>query len=179
VGTFVALLRGVNIGKAKRVPMERLRALLAGLGYTDVRTLLNSGNAVFRSTSRSPAACAGAIEGALAGELEVAVPVVVLSARTLDRVVAGNPFAGAADPSRLLVAFTQEAADLASLRAIEPLVAPAEGFAIGSDAAYLYCAAGILQSKAGEALLGRLGRSATTRNWATTLKLHALAGAGA
>ena len=47
--TFVALLRGVNVGKAKRVPVTELRALLSGLGYTGVTTLLNSGNAVFRA----------------------------------------------------------------------------------------------------------------------------------
>ena len=46
---FVALLRGVNVGKAKRVPMAELRDLLSSLGYTGVATLLNSGNAVFRA----------------------------------------------------------------------------------------------------------------------------------
>ncbi len=50
---YVALLRGVNVGKAKRVPMADLRAVLAGLDCTDVATLLNSGNAVFRSKARS------------------------------------------------------------------------------------------------------------------------------
>ena len=58
---------------------------------------------------------------------------------------------------------------------IETLVMPPESFVLGKYAAYLYCANGILESKAGEALLGKLGRSATTRNRATTLKLHALA----
>ena len=53
--TFIALLRGINVGKAKRVPMAELRALLAGLGYGDVQTLLNSGNAVFTHANASPA----------------------------------------------------------------------------------------------------------------------------
>jgi hypothetical protein len=61
------------------------------------------------------------------------------------------------------------------LSSIEPLVRAPEKFVIGKNAAYLYCAAGILESKAGEALLGRAGSVATTRNWATTLKLNALA----
>ena len=52
--TFVALLRGVNVGKSKRVPMAEFRMLLSGLGYTDVVTLLNSGNAVFRARSGTP-----------------------------------------------------------------------------------------------------------------------------
>ena len=59
---------------------------------------------------------------------------------------------------------------------LEALVAPPEGFAVGKHAAYLHCASGILESKAAEALLGKAGRAATTRNWATTLKIHAIVG---
>lgn len=174
--TFIALLRGVNVGKAKRVPMERLRVLLAGLGYTDVTTLLNSGNAVFRSRIRSPAACAKAIERALADDLEIEVPVIVKSSQELAQVVSENPFASSAlDHSRLLVALTQDVAGLSALRGIEPLVAASEGFAVGTLAVYLHCANGILESKAAKALLGKFGKSATTRNWATTLKLDARA----
>ena len=58
-----ALLRGINVGKAKRVPMAELRALLAGLGYGDVQTLLNSGNAVFTHANASPAAVERALRG--------------------------------------------------------------------------------------------------------------------
>ena len=86
-----------------------------------------------------------------------------------------NPFAvDAAQHSRFLVAFAQEPKSLADLAVIEPLVQPPERFAIGRHAAYLHCANGILESRAGTALLGKAGRSATTRNLATTLKLHAL-----
>ena len=101
---------------------------------------------------------------------------VVKSATEFAAVVAENPLKfDAEDHSRLLVAFTQDSQALAGLAPIRALVVPPEQFAIGQNAAYLLCAAGILQSKAGEALLGKAGRSATTRKWATTLKLHALA----
>jgi uncharacterized protein (DUF1697 family) len=63
---------------------------------------------------------------------------------------------------------------LPELAAIESLVTPQEKFAIGKNAAYLHCAAGILKSKAAESLLYRAGRLATCRNWATVLKLQAL-----
>jgi uncharacterized protein (DUF1697 family) len=172
--TFVALLRGVNVGKAKRVPMAELRALLTGLGHTGVATLLNSGNAVFSAAKGTPARHAAEIAAALSTRLKVEAPVIVKSAKELAAIVAGNPLAeGAADPSRLLVAFVQEAGVLPGLGAIEPLVVPPEKFAVGKGAAYLHCAAGILESKAGAALLGKLGKSATTRNWATVLKLQA------
>ncbi len=175
--TFVALLRGVNVGKAKRVPMAEFRKLLAGLGYTDVATLLNSGNAVFRSKPGAPARIASDIAAAISRTLKVEVPVIVKSAKEFAAIVADNPFEiGASDHSRFLVVFTQEAATLAELAEIATLVTPPERFAIGRHAAYLHCADGILKCKAGEVLLGRLGRRATTRNLATTLKLHALTG---
>ncbi len=176
---FVALLRGVNVGKAKRVPMAEFRELLSGLGYTEVVTLLNSGNAVFRATKGAPAKHAATIAAALAAELSVEVPVVVKSAKEFAAIVAENPIVAEAEQhSRLLVAFAPDPRALTSLAAVQPLVAAPEQFAIGKHAAYLLCASGILQSKAGEALLGKAGKLATTRNWATTLKLHALASAG-
>lgn len=97
--TFVALLRGINVGKARRIPMAALRVLLGELGYTNVATLLNSGNAVFSAAKGTAAQHAAAISEAIAARL---------------------------------------------------------------------------QSKAGKALLGKAGQSATTRNWATVLKLQAL-----
>ena len=173
--TFLALLRGVNVGKARRVPMATLRSLLAGLGYGEIHTLLNSGNAVFRARGSSAARHAQAISAAIDGALGIDVPVIVKSASDLSAIVAANPLALAAtDPARLLVAFVQDTQGLAALHGIEGLVAPPEGFHIGQHAAYLHCAGGILESKAGAALLGTMGRAATTRNWATTLKLQAL-----
>lgn len=72
------------------------------------------------------------------------------------------------------MAYVQDSAALATLAPVRALVRGDEAFAIGKHAAYFHCPAGILQSKAGEALLGRAGSAATTRNWATTLKLQAL-----
>ena len=176
MATYVALLRGVNVGKAKRVPMADLRDVLAGLGCTDVVTLLNSGNAVFRSKARSTSGCAAAIARALAARFGFDVPVVVKSTPELSAIVAGNPLRFTeADHSRLLVAFVQEAAQLASLRGLDSLVVPPEQFTVGRHGAYLLCASGLLESKAGAALLGKAGQAATTRNWATVLKLHTLA----
>lgn len=173
---FVLLLRGVNVGKARRVPMAELRNVLSGLGYSGVATLLNSGNAVFQATGGTPSSHAGHIASALADQLNIDVPVVVKSAREFASIVSECPLAvEASQHSRLLVAFVQEPRTLATLAPIEPLVVPPEQFAVGSQAAYLLCAAGLLESRAGEALLGKTGRAATTRNWATVLKLQALA----
>ena len=156
--------------------MVEFRSILTGLGYTGVATLLNSGNAVFRAASGTSARHASSIAAALAAHLKLDVPVMVKSARELAAIVAECPIkADPSDHSRFLVAFVQEPKALAGLASIERLVAPPEEFGIGSQAAYLLCAAGILESKAGEALLGKVGQSVTTRNWATVLKLQALA----
>ena len=174
---WVVLLRGVNVGKAKRVPMADLRRLLEGLGCTDVRTLLNSGNAVFGApAARTPARLATDLAHELRAQFGVDVPVVVKRASDLDAIVRDNPLSfGDDDHPRLLVAFPADTRALAALDAIRPLLAKGEQLAIGAKAAYLLCAKGILDSRAGEALLGKAGRAATTRNWATVLKLQALA----
>jgi uncharacterized protein (DUF1697 family) len=100
----------------------------------------------------------------------------VLGAPVLRDLVSGNPLqVDASQHSRLLVAFAQEPAALAALANLESLVRPPERFAVGAHAAYLHCAGGILESRAGSALLGKAGQALTTRNWATVLKLAALA----
>jgi len=173
----VALLRGVNVGKGNRVPMAELRALLEDMGCSRVRTLLNSGNAVFWSPGRSAPTLAGRIHAALLERLGVDVRVMVKSGSDMAAIAAGNTLAAAAtDPSRMLVAFAASAPDLAGLAAIRPLVRAPERFVIGRHAAYLWCVNGILESKAGAALLGKPGRAVTTRNWATVGKLVALLG---
>jgi uncharacterized protein (DUF1697 family) len=173
--SFVALLRGVNIGKAKRVPMAELREIVEDLGGTGVATLLNSGNVVFRRQKASPARIAAELSAAIEQRLGIAVPVIVKAAAEFAAIIRENPFAGeAADPSRVLVAFTQAPKALAALSSLAPLASPPERFAVRGNAAYLSCPAGILESRVGAALLGQAGASVTTRNWATCLKLQAL-----
>lgn len=173
---YIALLRGINVGKAKRVPMAELRALLSGLGHTDVATLLNSGNATFHASRGASAKHARDIAAAISSELQVEVPVIVKTVKELAMILAENPFrVDAAGHSRFLVVFTQQSKALAGLTAVKPLVTASEKFAIGEHAAYLHCPEGILESKVGKALLGKAGDSVTTRNWATVLKLQDLA----
>ena len=173
---FVALLRGINVGKAKRIPMAELRTMLGELDYTDVTTLLNSGNAVFQASKGTSAKHAAQISAAIANKFQFEVPVIVKSAKELATIVSENPFAeDAPDHSRLLVAFVQETKALSELQPLSSLAVAPEEFIVGKHAAYLHCVTGILESKVGAALLGKAGKAATTRNWATVLKLQALA----
>jgi uncharacterized protein (DUF1697 family) len=178
MATYVALLRGVNVGGAKRVPMATFRDILSGLGYSNVATLLNSGNAVFRAPAGAATNHANAIAKGIAEELSLEVPVLVKSAEELAAIVAENPLSGGkSEAARLLVAFAADKVSLAALGSIANLAQPPDRFFLGSEAAYAYCHAGSLVSPVGAALLGKRGRGVTTRNWTTTLKLHALASA--
>lgn len=175
---FVVLLRGVNVGKGNKVPMAEFRALLEELGHTAVKTLLNSGNAVFTAASQTPQQpqqLAGGIAAAVKQRFGVDTPVIVKSAADFAAIVTGNPIVPPqAEHPRFLAVFTMDRARLQELEALRPLLRPGERLAITADAAYLHCAGGLLQSKAGEALLGQAGRGLTTRNWGTTLKLAGL-----
>ena len=179
IGRQVALLRGINVGRAKRVAMADLRALCESLGYRDVKTLLNSGNVVFTVPGTGRIDPATRIEKAMAERLGISARVTVISAREVATAVADNPLLEVAgDPSRLLVAVLN---DPAHRQRLEPLArqdwAP-EALAVGRRVAYLWCAEGILASPLAAAVNRALGDAATARNWSTMLKLKALAEAG-
>lgn len=175
---FVALLRGVNVGTGNRVPMAEFKAILERVGYTDVSTVLNSGNAVFTSPDRRPGTHAASIASALQETLGVCTPVIVKSATELSRIIGASPFTPpAADHSTYLVAFAADQDALRALAPLEALAQPPERFVVTPVAAFLHCPAGILASRVGTSLLGKAGARVTTRNWATVVKLSLRVGA--
>jgi uncharacterized protein (DUF1697 family) len=177
---YVALFRGINVGKAKRIAMADLRALLGKLGYTDVQTLLNSGNAVFTGVAGPATQHADRIRQAVLKKTGVDALVIVKSAKDVAGIIEGNALeAVASDPARLLVALTSEVKALTSVKALARAEWGDEKIHVGKHAAYLWCANGILESKAAVALLKGLDGTGTTRNWATLNKIHALMGKGA
>ena len=173
--THIALLRGINVGKAKRVAMADLRKLMEELGYGDVKTLLNSGNVLFASRDASSVEIARQIEVGMRTQLAVNSRVFVLTTQELEVVVDQNPLETvAADPARFLVGFLAEPAQRIAL---EPLLEQdwmPEAFAVGDYAAYLWCSEGILASRLMTAVGQAIGSAITTRNWTTVLKLLAL-----
>ena len=171
----IALLRGVNVGKAKRVPMAELRALMEALGYANVRTLLNSGNAVFDARSGTAAAHAKQLRAAILAQCGVDCEVVVKTAADLAAAIAEHPLRRHADDdARMLVMFTQEASSLALLKPLEDGDWAPEAFAVGQHAAWLWCANGIIESRIAKAVGKLLVARGTARNWATVEKLQAM-----
>lgn len=173
---YIALLRGINVGRAKRIAMADLRRVVAGLGHGNVRTVLNSGNVLFEAEpDASPNRLAPRIQSAIAAELGVFARVMVLAADDLAAIVHDNPILEIDDPSRFLVAFVADPADLVKLEPLTREVWAPDRLVIGSRAAYLWCAGGILESRMLPAFTKVAGDAVTTRNWATVLKLQAAA----
>lgn len=173
---YVLLLRGINVGGHKRVPMADLKVMLAGLGYANVRTLLNSGNAVFDTPrTTQPERLASTIESAIERTFGFSSRSFVLTSEELDTVVAENTLAVVCDnPSRLMVAYYGSAADREKVAPLTRQSWSPEALEVGSKAAYVWCPAGILESELFDAVGRSLKSGVTTRNWATTSKLQAL-----
>jgi len=183
MSVYVALLRGINVGRAKRISMAELRAVFEALGHSQVRTLLNSGNVIFtakgsergRSAGRTPATAmlATPIERAIERDLGISSRVTVFSAAELDRAVRENPLAEASRiPSRFLVAFLRDPADRPRLAPVEAGRWTPERIAVGTRVAYLWCPDSITESPLLKAVTRATGDGMTARNWTTVMKLH-------
>jgi uncharacterized protein (DUF1697 family) len=170
----VALIRGINVGRAKRIAMADLRSLMTALGYQDVRTLLNSGNIVF-SAPAARANHALRIERAITERIGVSARVTVLDGAEIRTIVRENSLGSMAEnPSRLMVCVPADAAARTKLVPLTTREWSPEGFALGRRAAYIWCPDGIIDSKAAKEVDRALGDAVTTRNWNTMTKLHLL-----
>jgi uncharacterized protein (DUF1697 family) len=148
----VALLRGVNItATSTRVAMSDLRELFEGLGFRNVRTLLNSGNIVFSTGSKSGDVL-GRIEKALAARVGRALPVVVLTGDEVVAAVEGNPLGACREPVVAARRRSQGPADGARLKPLLKQRWTPEKLAVGERVAYLWCAKGVAKSPLGAAV---------------------------
>jgi uncharacterized protein (DUF1697 family) len=174
--TYVALVRGINVGRAKRVAMADFRALLEGLGYREVRTLLNSGNAVFTAPKSAVSALATHIEEAMSRKLRVTANVTVLSVSELQAAVDALTLrTEGRDPSRLMVGFFRTPADERRVDDIVRQQWTPDEVATGPRVVYVWCPESILESRAFEAIGRAAGDGITTRNWSTVTRLLAMA----
>jgi uncharacterized protein (DUF1697 family) len=179
---YAVLLRAVNLGSHGRVSMADLRRLLESLGYADVRTYLQSGNAVVSSSERDPGRLGRAVEKALSDELGIDTGVLVRTGPELAAVIAGNPFPEAlAKPALLHVAFLSADPTRAAMAGLDPAAYTPDEFRLGDRAVYLRYATGSGRSKLGPALgrvLAPIGVVATARNWNTVKALADMTAGG-
>jgi uncharacterized protein (DUF1697 family) len=172
--TYAGLVRGINVGKARRLAMADLRELVKAEGFTDPRTLLNSGNVVFSGATHPFPTLAARLETAIETRVGFRPHVVVVDAAWMDVVLQENPLTQADNPSRLLVGFVQDTHRLESVRELASRDWGSEALAVGSRAVYLWMPDGILESRVLHELGTRIGPWLTTRNWSTVQKLQVL-----
>jgi uncharacterized protein (DUF1697 family) len=172
----VALLRGVNVGAAKRLAMAALQAAFEGAGGRKVETLLQSGNVVFDASADEGEAIAARARASLARAADIDATIVLRDGDGWRRLVAGNPFLTAdADPDALHAACLSAAPSAERLARLEPDRSPPDRFVVVGADVYLNLPNGVARSKPSNAWLdARLGVVSTIRNWRTVMKLAAM-----
>ena len=177
-GVYIALLRAINVGGAKKLLMADLRAMFEAAGCTDVRTYIQSGNVVFQAELALAARIPALIEAEIAAGKGFQVPVVTRSAAEMDTVARGNPFlAAGADPARLHVGFLAEAPTAERIAELDLDRSPSDAFEVRGREVYFHFPNGTARSKLTVDYFDRtLGTVCTMRNWRTVRKLLDMAG---
>ena len=173
----IALLRGVNVGGHTKVAMADLRAIVDELGFAGARTLLNSGNLVFRAEGTGGGTLEETLERAAAERLDLRTDFVVRTASEWAEVIASNPFPDEAlrDPGHLLVMALKDGPSEDSIVALCAAIDGNEVVRAIANNAYITYPDGIGRSKLTLARIERgLGVRGTARNWNTVRKLAEL-----
>jgi uncharacterized protein (DUF1697 family) len=172
----VALLRSINLGSHKRVAMDDLCEVFTKLGFSDVRSLLQTGNVMFRSQSR-PTQLERRLEREVDKRLALQTEFFVRNADEWTSVVSHNPFRDEArrDPAHLVVVFLKDAPDANRVNALQAAITGRERVGAHGKQAYIVYPDGIGRSRVTSSLIERkLATRGTGRNWNTVLKIAEL-----
>ncbi len=175
---YISILRGINVGGQKSVKMDALREVFEKLGFKNVLTYVQSGNIIFHYRSEEPRAIEQKIQKQIKSVFGFDVPVIVLTLRTLKRIIDSNPFHEDQEKEKsfLHCTFLGSAPENYDLENILSKKTGQEEIVFTNEAVYLYCPHGYGKTKLNNNFLeNKLQVSATTRNWKTTLKLLELA----
>ena len=176
--TYIALLRGINVGGKKKLPMADLRAMLKDMGFSNVKTYIQSGNVVFQSHEEGTGALEVSIETCIKSSFGFEGPVLVKTKSEFEKIVTGNPFADSRAISRKQVYFVllknPPEKERSSTLGMESYAN--EDFTITDQCVYLLCKTGYGKAKLNNNRIeGKLKVQATTRNYATVVKLLEMA----
>ena len=178
--THIGLLRAVNLAGRNKIRMGDLRKLLTEAGMEDVRSLLQSGNLVFRSRTPNTTELESLLECTAVKGLGIRTDSFVRSVYDWETLVTGNPFAAEAqrDPGHLLVMFLKKAPGRDEVSALQKAITGREVIHTKGRHAYVIYPDGVGRSRLTTAVIEKhLGTRGTGRNWRTVLRLGALAGA--
>jgi uncharacterized protein (DUF1697 family) len=176
--TFIALLRGINVGGHRIIPMAELRSLCAENNWGDVQSYVQSGNLVFTATAAA-ADLEAELEQLLEQRFGFSVPVIMRVASDWSSYIESNPFPEASEkePNRVMLALAKAPPKPGAVPGLRERAASSERIERVDDALWIHFGAGVAGSKLTPALLDRLvGSPVTTRNWRTVVKLGELAG---
>ena len=177
VATYVALLRGINVGGKNKLPMRDLSAMFTGAGCEAVETYIQSGNVVFEAGAALAARVPTLIASGIEERFGYRVPVVVRTVEELRDIVRGNPFLSTGvDAGRLHVAFLTHVPESDRVARLDPDRSPPDVFEVRGLEIFLYYPNGLARSKLTNTYFdSRLATTSTVRNWRTVLALLTMA----
>ena len=176
--TYIAILRGINVSGNRMIKMDALRQMFSDMGFTGVKSYIQSGNIIFQSKNGNDTKLEQKIAEEILSRFGFDVPVIVLTRDELKIIIEQNPYLSdnTKENSHLHVTFLAE-------KPLQPLVDKlnedeilTDDFKTGERAIYLYCPNGYSKTKLSNSLIeNRLKVVATTRNWKTCNELYTLA----
>ncbi len=175
--TFISMLRGINVGKQKRISMAELIALYESLGLVNVETYVQSGNLVFDSSEREASNLAGQLEALIEQSFGLAVSVFIRDTQDFERLIDSNPFLieRNEDPAKLHVTFLYNSPSKEEKRSLDARGDEADEIYVTDREIFLFCPNGYGGTKFSNAFFERkLKVRATTRNWNTVSSLYRL-----
>lgn len=174
--TFVALLRGINVGRKRALPMKELVAIMVSLGARDVRTYIQSGNAVFQANAGVLADFSGKLTAEIKQRKGYEPHVLILGLDAVEDAMARNPFPQAeSEPKSLHLGFLDGEPGAPDLDRLESLRKESESFRLIGAVFYLHAPERVGRSRLAAAAEKLLGVPMTDRNWRTVTKIHELA----
>jgi uncharacterized protein (DUF1697 family) len=172
MNTYIALLRGINLGSHNRIAMPALIEACTGLGYTNVRAYLQSGNLIFTTTTTTEE-IARRVEEMILRDFGHSVPVIVRSVAELGALTADNPYTRPDEITHLYVTFLAATTSYTPEKTLtSPTLGGTDTWKQRGNNIYIHCPGGYGRTKLNNSLFERkLHTTATTRNWKTVSAL--------
>ncbi|MFC1964779.1 DUF1697 domain-containing protein [Chloroflexota bacterium] len=174
MATYIALLRGINVGGRKKIEMPELITAFESLGFEDVKTYLQSGNVIFITSKRDRSELISLIQEKIKWAFNYPVSVVLRTANELQGIIATNPFLkdSKIDTNKLHVTFLSDKPTVSTLNQIKEMQDEKDEFVISGQEVYLHCPKGYGRTKFSNTYFEKkLGVATTTRNWKTVTQL--------
>jgi len=173
---YIALFRGINVGGKNALPMKELVAVLEDLGARNVKTYIQSGNAVFESKEKDPSRLSNKISLEIRTRRGFEPYVLLVGLEDIEKAIRENPFPEAeTDPRALHVGFLGSAPQNPDLKKLESLRRDSERFHLIDNVFYLHAPEGVGRSKLAATAEKLLGVPMTDRNWRTVCKIREMA----